>query len=129
MLSRYTNDCSFCARKIVAGKHHITKCDGKWIHRACATAKEAGVIPTSAEDMGPEPSCGICYGCVKVRSCYDAHVQDDEERNPEDEIEELSDEDDVECVGCESGIDFPGAHTCKLSEYYTKKMGLCYCEM
>ena len=107
MQARYNSTCSFCDRQIIAGKHTISRAGKKWLHTACVEALNDGVIPTSVEDMGKD-SCGICYGCLKLRVCVDAHTRNE----PEPLETRGSGEEDEECHGCINHLDADSAHTC-----------------
>lgn len=133
MLSRYTTKCSYCDRNMIAGKHHIIKSDGVWIHQECFHLKKDGILPTPEEDMGVG-SCGVCYSCIRLKGeCMDAHTLDvdggsspiphhhycncggDFSRccdNPQLYQAIEMDEPVEECIGCETGADCDGAHTC-----------------
>ena len=124
MQARFNSTCSFCDRQIIAGKHTISCAEKKWLHTACVEALNDGVIPTSVDDMGKD-SCGICYGCLKLRVCVDAHTRSESEpllpKKEEDRGyigEQLPaqhhpfHEEEEYCHGCENGLDADSAHTC-----------------
>ena len=110
MLAKYTSGCSFCDRKIIAGKHTISRAGKKWLHSACVEAMNDGVEPIPAEDLGKDYSCGICYGCQKLRDCVDAHTRIDPEPLVQDDV--VGSDDGEECHGCINHLDADSAHSC-----------------
>ena len=96
MLSRYTNDCSYCHQKIIGGKHHIQKNNGIWIHQDCFHLNKKGLIPTPHSRYC---DCGGDFSrCCDNPQLYQPIGMDDEP------VEE--------CIGCETGADCDSAHTC-----------------
>ena len=145
MLSRHTTKCSYCYRNILGGEHYIQKSEGIWIHQECFHLKKDGITPTPEEDMGAG-SCGVCYCCIRLQGeCIDAHTSDlvgnvkqcdnlvepphytfckcggdpshccDNPQNYQQNT--MIEPDHDECIGCETGADYDGAHTCRNIEH------------
>jgi len=108
MLAKYNSSCSFCDRQIIAGKHTISRAGKKWLHSACVEAMNDGIEPIPSEDLGKDYSCGICYGCQKLRDCIDAHTSEE----PESLEQNVGSDDEEECHGCINHLDADSAHSC-----------------
>ena len=112
MLAKYNSSCSFCDRHIIAGNHTISRAGKKWLHSACVEAMKDGIQPIPSEDLGKEYSCGICYGCQKLRHCVDAHSINEQEFLEEDIVVQSDSE---ECSECINHLDDNLVHSCTKS--------------
>ena len=109
MLAKYNSSCFFCDRQIIAGKHTISRGGKKWLHSACVEAMKDGIQPIPSEDLGKDYSCGICYGCQKLRDCVDAHSINEPKPLEEDNVVQSDSE---ECRGCINHLDDNLVHLC-----------------